>query len=158
MAIEQNELFWAYVKAASPLTDPSTLSLLACCEWAPVRRRVAGNRHTPLNVLEFLSVDQAEEVRVALACNPSTPLSVVDRLVHDEPIEVRLEIAKNPDAQRIALDKLIRDDNSAVRGAAQVTLRLFHAPGTSNEVPLAALEPIFPPRAGFPPDQPMRSG
>jgi hypothetical protein len=157
MTAERNDLFWAYIKAASPLTDANTLSMLSFCEWIPIRRRVAANYNTPPNVLEVLSVDPEDDVRLAVACNPSAPRNVIDRLLARSQATEKLEIAKSPDAPRYALERLLNDPAGEIRSAASLTLRLFHAPGTTMEAQ-ALLNPIFPAGQMHPPDLPMRSG
>lgn len=158
MAVEQDDLFWAYVKAASPLTDAATLTVLSFCEWVPIRRRVAANRSTPENVLHSLAVDPSDEVKVAIACNCACPNNVIDKVLANSTPQVRLDIARNADACKYALEKLIHDKNSAISAAARLTLRLFHAPGTATETP-PILHQVFPVAPGYPPpDLPIRTG
>lgn len=142
--LEQSDLFLVYIKAASPLTDPHTLTVLALTDWVPIRRRVGGNRSTPVSVLEQLSLDEVDEVRIAVACNPMTPPTVLDHIIDTASVEVRTAIARDSEAHTYVLQKLSADENSTVRSCAKLTLRLFNAPGTSSEIPIA-LNQIFSP-------------
>lgn len=161
MRADQKDLFWAYIKAASPLTDSQSLSVLSFSEWTPIRRRVAGNYNTPQNILELLSLDSACEVRAAVACNPSCPRGLVEKLVRDFEPEVRLEIAKNAEAPEFALHILANDSHPLVRSAAKVTLRMWHAPGLEAPVEprLELLPPVYLLEQTLPiSDLPIRNG
>lgn len=162
MKAEQPDLFWAYIKAASPLTDSETLALLSFSEWTPIRRRIAGNNHTPRNILDVLAVDPYPEVRAAVACNAASSRSTVERLIRDPRDEVRFEIAKCSDAPDYALRFLANDYDQQIRNAAMLTLRLFHAPAEQEviepEAPatFSSAYPFVP--SQLPPDLPMRNG
>jgi hypothetical protein len=157
MTAERNDLLWAYVKAASPLTDTNTLAMLSFCKWTPIRRRVAANYRTPTSVLAVLSVDPEADVRLAVACNPAASTEVIDRLLAGMQPAERLEVARTPDTSRYALESLSNDPANNVRAAADLTIRLFYAPGTRAERPLP-LPTLFAPGQFYPPDLPMYKG
>ncbi|MBY0550026.1 MAG: hypothetical protein K2W95_22315 [Candidatus Obscuribacterales bacterium] len=159
MKAEQPDLFWAYIKAASPLTDSETLALLSFSEWTPIRRRVAGNNHTPLNILDVLSVDPYPEVRAAVACNTGSPRSTVERLIRDPRDEVRLAIASCSEAPDYALRFLEKDYDQQISNAAKRTLRLFH-PSVEPHVlePPTFSSPLPFGPSQLPPGFPMRNG
>ena len=62
----------------------------------PVRRAIAEEPNTPVEVLEFLSKDEEPSVRLSVAKNPNTPVESLELLATDESGRVRKNVAENP--------------------------------------------------------------
>lgn len=70
-----------------------------------VRRRVARNPNTPVDVLTELAKDSHWAVRVSVACNPNTPAEVLAKLAKDSDFDVRRYAACNPKLKEVLTDK-----------------------------------------------------
>ena len=69
---------------ADHTTDSKILSELSGSPYLEVRESVAGNCHTPIDILISLLDDESCEVRQAAVLNPNTPLNAVKYLLDDE--------------------------------------------------------------------------
>lgn len=102
--------------------DDMELRQLSRSKNREVRKRVAENESSPLDVLERLSTDRNPEVRIAVAENDNTPVDVLARLADDPSPEVRYTLASSPPwiASDI-LGKLEKDNNPMVAARAQAS-------------------------------------
>lgn len=94
--LTENELserakFW---ELADHTTDSKILSELSGSPYLEVRESVAGNCHTPVDILIFLLGDESCEVRQTAVLNPNTPLNAVEKLHDDEHELVREAVAR----------------------------------------------------------------
>lgn len=80
--LKKNFSFVEKIKAISSVTD------------IEMRRKLAGDVSTPVNVLAMLTADPEAEVRRRVADNPSTPLGVIAMLATDADEEVRRAVAE----------------------------------------------------------------
>lgn len=80
---------------------------------AEVRRVVAANPNTPTAVLGSLAEDKDREVRRAVAFNGATPPEVLARLA-DSGVDLALLVALNPDAPSRILDAMVNDTDPMV--------------------------------------------
>ena len=70
-----------------------------------VRRRVACNLNTPVDVLVELAKDSDCDVRMNAAGNPNTPVDVLVELAKDSDFDVRRHAACNPKLKEVLTDK-----------------------------------------------------
>ena len=70
-----------------------------------VRRNVAGNPNTPVDVLTELAKDSDCDVRRNVARNPNTPAGVLTELANDINWYVRCFVARNPKLKEVLTDK-----------------------------------------------------
>jgi len=82
-----------------------------------VRRNVAGNPNTPVEVLIKLSTDENKDVRSSVAWNRNTPVEVLIKLASDENEDVRSSVAGNPNTPVEVLIKLSNDADTKVVSA-----------------------------------------
>lgn len=119
------DLFWLYARAATSC-DPAELRDLSYSDCEPIRRRVASNPATPLDVLEWLSVDWHPPVRAAVAENPVLPESLLEKLARDSDREVRLSVAKELAIKalktRSLLEELAQDKDAEIAEKAREAL------------------------------------
>jgi hypothetical protein len=93
------------------------LAELARDEDSEVRRAVADNRSTPVELLTQLAQDAAYGVCYAVARNPNTPAEALTKLARDENWDVRYCVAKHPNTPAEVLAELAKDEDEAVRRA-----------------------------------------
>jgi hypothetical protein len=62
--------------------SPEVLSELSKSEFIKVRRNVASNQNTPVNILEELANDSSNMVKVSVKFNPNTPRQIADGIVN----------------------------------------------------------------------------
>jgi len=83
--------------------------LLAAAASAPeLRRRVAGHRGAPGELLASLATDKDPDVRRAVASNPSTPPAVLDALARTTSGVLRRRVAENPSCSPETRQRLAR--------------------------------------------------
>jgi len=111
---EANEL---WLRARSPDADPAFLASMADHEVWFVRRAAAGNRATPMEVLDRLALDKDPSVRWAAAGNTSSSAGTLRRLANDEDWDVRYSAAGNTSTPGDELVRLARDPKILVRFA-----------------------------------------
>ena len=70
-----------------------------------VRRNVAENPNTPIDVLSELAKDSDYDVRCFVAENPNTPIDVLTELAKDSDWCVRRNAARNPKLKEVLTDK-----------------------------------------------------
>lgn len=112
------------------------------------RWAVAKSHHTPVDILETLSLDKVNLVRALVATNPNTPINILSKLFNDEKIVrdglsgnkntpsklldilafdkdkmVRLRVAENTNTSISIIKKMLEDDDPNVSKAAEVRLR-----------------------------------
>ncbi|MDD4488192.1 MAG: hypothetical protein PHD34_05875, partial [Methanothrix soehngenii] len=87
--------------------DPEELS--RSWDWH-VRRKLAWNSDTPVEILSYLARDQVQWVREAVAGNACTPTSTLARLAEDSSGFVRAAVALNRQATSEMLESLAGDE------------------------------------------------
>jgi hypothetical protein len=117
MAISHN-----YIKAGNDNLSAAESFLLAKDDSPHVRRRLAENPLTPMEVLIRLADDADQEVRIAVGCNAATPTHVLEKLANDDSIHVRFGLAGDPNLLPSVLNVLAQDDNPYVMHQALKTL------------------------------------
>lgn len=117
-----------YIRAGSPQTAAAELEILSAHETYKIRRRVAENNNTPVNILLILAEDSHPEVRATVADHNLTPKEVLERLAADECLEVRYTLAENANLPMEILLKLAEDENPYVSHRAYRTIRLLQSP------------------------------
>ena len=80
-----------------------------------VRRNVAMNPNTPVDVLTELAKDNNCDVRCFVAENPSTSADVLTELAKDNNCDVRRNVAMNPNTPADVLTELAKDSYWCVR-------------------------------------------
>lgn len=103
---------------AKTSSDPKELSELSSHENSYVRRYVADNKSTPVQLLATLSKDEDWNVRSRVALNPRTPKDVLDNLSSDKDENVRWKVSMNPSTGEETLMKLKDDKSDAVKDFA----------------------------------------
>jgi hemerythrin-like domain-containing protein len=111
-----------YLKAGLAETSAVDLQELAASEIMVVRRRVAENERTPVEVLSTLAKDKAAEVRMAVASNKVTPSSLLVHLVCDASPDVRYWMASTSYIPKHLLRQLADDENPHVAQRAKAML------------------------------------
>lgn len=96
-------------------TDPKTLTTLATDTRRSVRRYVADNPNTPVDVLTVLATDETDYVRGAVAENPNAPTDILTVLATDTDSYVRWNAAANFNTPKNTLTALATDADKAVR-------------------------------------------
>lgn len=81
----------------------------------PVRRSIARNPHTPVEILRALAGHSDSKIRAGVAVNPSSPLGLLLMLGADDVAEVRAEAAWNEHAPLSLLTRLEGDEDDVVR-------------------------------------------
>lgn len=104
------------IRSNSYNADPEDLRELAVSSSANVRKNVASNRHTPVDVAIVLSNDESANVRAAIVfwCS-KIPASDVSRLARDEVVHVRRNAAFHPALPELEQEALIGDDDETLR-------------------------------------------
>ena len=101
------------------MTDPVALARLAGIE--DLQRAVAGNIHTPAEILDGLAGHEQEPtVREAVAENLSTTSDTLLRLAGDPTRHVRAAVPYHPDVPEQALVQLANDPVASVRKSVAV--------------------------------------
>jgi hypothetical protein len=147
-------------EARDPETNPARLTELAGSEDSLVRRGLAGNSSTPVEVLTHLADDPDPWVRLGVAENPSMPVEILARLADDSDFSVRTGAVGNPHTPVDVLARLAEDPSEWVRRAVAenpstpvellarlaedpkhgVRWQVYHpAPGSSQLAALAAI-------------------
>jgi len=107
--------------------DPEVLTILSSSKDKWIRRRVAENPSTPVEILE----------KVALAENHKTPGDVLSKLAADESIEVRNAVARNPNTP-INVMRRVRSEKARSAGENYLELfQMFDAAATEEPQKLA---------------------
>lgn len=117
-----------YIRAGSPETAVEELKKLAAHELYRVRRRIAENSNTPLEVLVILAEDSHPEVRSTVAEHHLTPRDLLEKLAEDECLEVRHYLAENANLPMEVLLKLAEDENPYVSHRAYRTIKMLQPP------------------------------
>jgi len=112
------------VAAKAKDTPPGILAVLAFGD-DKVRHAVAGNEHTPPEVLrKLVDFDDDELVKAAAVKNRALPVDMMARLTTHESWDVRYALARNPSLPLKLLKWLARDDpRMVVRTMAQTKLK-----------------------------------
>lgn len=121
------EILGNYVQAGSQSCSPAVLEQLSYSDMERIRRRVAENPKTPIDVLERLSSDPCADVRIAVGTNPSTPGHISYGLAFDQDPNVRLGLAEDISTPVELLDKLAEDENPYISCRASQTRALILA-------------------------------
>jgi len=112
-----------YLKAGFAETSSADLQELASSESMVIRRRVAENERTPVEVLSTLAKDKSAEVRMAVASNKVTPSSLLVTLMSDASPDVRYWMASTSYIPKHLLRQLADDENPNVAQRAKAMLR-----------------------------------
>ena len=76
--------------------DAITLEKLATDDDVIVRKIVAENKNTSIDILEKLATDKEDYVRQAVAENKNISLKILEELATDESVRVNLAVISNP--------------------------------------------------------------
>lgn len=138
---------WALKKriklAENPATSIEILEMLSNDSDAYyVRKAVAANIHTPIEVLRKLSDDTEYYIRARVAINPNTPIDILKKLSKDGWREVRLEVASNKNTTAEILKTMYKDHIWEIRRA------LLDNPNTPKEYTFAIAYEDFKPGPG----------
>lgn len=107
-----------YVLAGNPHTPENVLKRLSLCEDERVRAHLAENPSLNEELLTTLTDDKSEKVRMSVACHPSLPIHLLERLAKDASSDVRLEIAESPNLPESVRQSLQNDENPFVASQA----------------------------------------
>ena len=116
--------------ASSLVNAPGVLDRLGRQLNERVQLRVAENRTTDTETLEFLSKHGSGSIRSAVAQNDNTRQSTVDSLADDVNSDVRYAMAANPSTSSPLLERLATDENPYVQERAQRTIARVKAEET----------------------------
>ncbi len=111
-----------YIRAGAPTATYTTLFQLSLSEMGSIRRRVAENPNTHVEILATLAEDPDSEVRIAVGLNKETPVAVVRKLLFDSNADVRYALAETSYLPEGLLQLLTEDDNCYVAQRARQTL------------------------------------
>ena len=95
--------------------SPEMIEELMKDEDVEVRKAVAKNSSTPVDILMRLADDEDRNVREEVAINPNTPVELLRKLAMDEDEHVRWGVIRNPNTPTEVLRKLAEDDDCIVR-------------------------------------------
>ncbi|MBD3671428.1 MAG: hypothetical protein HUJ29_11720 [Gammaproteobacteria bacterium] len=135
-------------EAGLPTVGSERLQQLAAHSDWEVRRAVAGNRRTPVELLRQLATDPDRRIRITVATNLSTPPALhmllaadadkqvrsvvsrfeyvpaeaLDQLANDPDPEIRVEVAGNWNTAEATLKRLLQDEFESVRRRAEQEL------------------------------------
>lgn len=112
-----------YFQAGSSRSSAADFRKLALSPIASIRRRLAENAATPVNLLVSLLADEDAEVRQALAGNASFPKVFLMQLAFDENSDVRYALAEDASIAPDILQLLTHDENPYVAHRAGLTLK-----------------------------------
>ena len=101
--------------AYNPKTPVDILRKLAGDENEHVRWGAIQNPNTPVEILRELAEDKDERMRYEVARNPNTPVEILRELADDEDRDVREGVAFNPNTSADILKKLAKDENWEMR-------------------------------------------
>lgn len=107
--------------ASSLINKPGVLDRLGRKLNTSVQLRVAENRTTNFETLDYLSLHDSSDIRSAVAQNDNTLRSTVDALADDVSSDVRFAMAENPWTSTALLQRLAEDENPFVQNRAQRT-------------------------------------
>jgi len=109
----------SYIKAGHENQTKETQRELATHANPAVRRRLAENPQTAIDVLEQLAIDADPEVRAGLAWNHSVSAELLENLCRDQDVNVRLALTENHRLPQSILAILADDENPFVQHAAR---------------------------------------
>ena len=99
--------------AGNEHTPADVLASLALSDNIGVRRSVAGNKNAALATIEILMQDDDEVVKLEMARNPSTPLHILEALATDEDNNVRTAVMENSASPEKLLMTMLADPANA---------------------------------------------
>ena len=105
--------------------DVWEFSEMPIAELIKARPEIVSSTDISASDLEIMSKDEAAEVREAVAGNKNTPVSVLEELSKDEDI-VRINVARNKNTPVNVLEELSKDPDEDVREAANKRLENQH--------------------------------
>lgn len=108
---------YSYYSKLAESTDPKILTKLSDFRDYRVRRQVASNPNTPVDVLYKLALDEDSDVVDVAVSNPSMPEESLAQLATSGDEYARYCVAHNPDTPAYILDTLADDDSLNVRAA-----------------------------------------
>ena len=85
-----------------------------------VRRAVARNPSTPVEILQLLTRDKSYGVRSAVAHNKSASAQILQTLSHDKDLNVRKLVANNPSTPDKVLQIFTQDESVDVKGIVAI--------------------------------------
>jgi hypothetical protein len=122
ISIRSPDNFRRYLLAGDVLANTCDLARLAYDVIAHIRRHVAENPSTSVDILRKMATDGNPDVRMALSENPNTPESTLFELCGDENPDVRHFMAANCNLSDDILLKLCDDENAYVATRALKSL------------------------------------
>lgn len=119
--------------------DENILRKLSKDDSGWVRRYVALNKNTPVDILRELAEDKG--LRNLLANNPNTPVDILEKLAGDGDKWTRKELASNPNTPEDVLKQLANDENEDVSKKALLNLKGRNMKITSKSFSIIKVSP-----------------
>lgn len=111
----------ALLHSSPPVTESKLrrLRLLALSPEPGIRQSVAGNPHTPIDLIGVLAQDREASVRASVARSEAAPPGVLQSLAGDPEVPVRCWVAVNRSTAREVVAALSDDPAAEVRSLAR---------------------------------------
>lgn len=139
MSIPEQENTMRLLKKTS---DQKMLKKFSCSKNTGWRAHIAGNKNTPLAILEFYSDDEAWVVRNYLGSNHALSESLAQKLSNDGNAQVLSSLARNPKVSEDILQKILDS-----KPLSPVEESLAYNRGTSENFQLQLAEKLTAPNA-----------
>ncbi|MDC0833850.1 hypothetical protein POG22_12650 [Geitlerinema sp. CS-897] len=117
--------------------DPETLAELAKMDWFEVRKAVAENPNTSVEILDRLAFqcslkpEESVEIALAIARNLQASETALERLSHHADAQVREAVVENLNTSELTLERLFNESYERISAYLQEYRRSrFHIPRT----------------------------
>jgi len=121
MPNSERSLVNQYIAAGDPRISEGCVEKLSQSDDPLIRRRIAENPSTPIQILFRLLNDEHSEVRLGVSFNPIVQRPFLDELVEDKNADVRYGLAENATLPMDLIQKLANDENPYVAQRATKT-------------------------------------
>ncbi len=121
MSNQDYSLHNQYIAAGDPRISENCVEKLASSNDPLIRRRIAENPSTPIQILFKLLNDEHSDVRLGVSFNPVVQRPLLDELVADSDADVRYGLAENASLPMDLIQKLANDENPYVAQRAKKT-------------------------------------